>query len=183
MLLTLVATVVLSVAGGLWVVGTGAYSVAATEDHWPLTARLLDTLQRRSVAARAGALPVPIPRGPEALDHGFEHFHAMCVECHGAPGFDRGDSGQGMNPTPPRLEEEAHEWTDEELFWVTKHGIRLAGMPAFGPTHTDAEIAAIVGFIRVMETMTEEEYADRVRALGPGDDRAQTNAEPEEGAP
>lgn len=165
MLITLAAVLVLTVCAGLWVVATGAYDVAATEDHWPITEQVLNTLQHRSIAARAGELPVPIPDDPAAIDHGFEHFHAMCVECHGAPGFDRGDSGQGMTPTPPRLEEEAGEWTDAELFRITKHGIRLAGMPAFGPTHTDEEIAGIVAFIRAMETMTEEEYAERVRIL------------------
>jgi mono/diheme cytochrome c family protein len=164
-LLTLAAVIVLMVAGALWVVATGAYDVAATADHWPLTERALNTLRHRSVAARAGRLPVPIPADADALAHGFQHFHAMCVECHGAPGFDRGESGQGLNPTPPRLEERAHEWTDAELFRITKHGIRMAGMPAFGPTHTDEEIAAIVGFLRHLETMTEEEYADRVRTL------------------
>ena len=167
-MLTFVATVVLAAAVGLWVVATGAYDVAATTEHWPVTEWLLDQLEHRSVAARAGELPVPIPTGADALDHGFEHFHAMCVECHGAPGFDRGDNGQGLNPAPPRLEEEAQEWTDAELFWITKHGIRLAGMPAFGPTHSDEEIAGIVGFIRAMELMTEEEYAERVRALESG---------------
>lgn len=165
MLVTLAAVLVLAVTAGLWVVATGAYNVAATESHWPITEWALNTLQHKSVAARAGQLPVAIPDDPAALDHGFEHFHRMCVECHAAPGFDRGDDGQGLTPTPPRLEEEAHEWTDAELFWITKHGVRLAGMPAFGPTHTDEEIAGIVGFIRVMETMTEEEYAERVRAL------------------
>lgn len=168
MILTLLMVLVLVTTAGLWTVATGAYDVAATTDHWPLTRWALDELQHRSVAARAGELPVPIPDDPAALDHGFEHFHAMCVECHGAPGFDRGDSGQGLNPTPPRLEVEAHEWTDAELFRVTKHGIRLAGMPAFGPTHSDEEIAALVGFIRIMEEMTEEEYAERVRVLESG---------------
>lgn len=169
MLITLTAVFVLTVTAGLWVVATGAYNVAATEEHWPITDWALNTLQHRSVAARAGDLPVPIPDDPAALDHGFEHFHAMCVECHGAPGFDRGDSGQGMNPTPPRLEEEGHEWSDAELFWITRHGIRLAGMPAFGPTHTDEEIAGIVAFIRAMEEMTEEEYGERVRLLEAGE--------------
>jgi len=168
MLLTLVAVLILATIAGLWVVATGAYNVAATESHWPVTEWALNTLQHKSVAARAGDLPVAIPTDPDAVDHGFEHFHAMCVDCHGAPGFDRGDAGQGINPQPPRLEEEAHEWTDAELFWITKHGIRLAGMPAYGPTHSDAEIAGIVGFIRVMETITEEEYAERVRALQDG---------------
>ncbi len=168
MLITLVAGVVVLVSAGLWVVGTGAYDVAATEEHWPITEWALSTLQHRSVAKRA-ELPVPIPHEAAAIDHGFEHFHAMCVECHGAPGFNRGESGQGLNPTPPRLEEEAREWTDAELFRITKHGIRLAGMPAFGPTHTDEEIAGIVAFIRVLEEMTEEEYAERVRMLESGE--------------
>ena len=167
-LLTLVLVLVLSVLAGLWVLGTGAYDVAATEEHAPITRWMLNTLQHRSVAARA-ELPVAIPDDPAAIDHGFEHFHAMCVECHGAPGYDRGEIGEGMNPTPPRLEEEAHEWTDAELFRITKHGIRLAGMPAFGPTHGDEEIAGIVAFIRVMESMTEEEYAEMVRALQAGE--------------
>lgn len=164
MLVTLAAAVILTITAALWVVATGAYNVAATQSHWPITRWALNTLQHRSVAARAD-LDVVIPDDPESLQHGFEHFHAMCVECHGAPGFDRGDSGQGLNPTPPRLEEEAHEWTGAQLFWITREGIRLAGMPAFGPTHSDEEIAAIVAFIRTMETMTEEEYAERVRRL------------------
>ena len=169
MLITLTATVMLAIMVGLWVMATGAYNVSAEEEHWPVTEWAVNTLQHRSVAARAEGLDVTIPDDPAAIDHGFEHFHAMCVECHGAPGFDRGETGQGLNPTPPRLEREAEEWTDAELFWITKHGIRLAGMPAFGPTHTDEEIAGIVAFLRSMETMTEEEYAEMVRALESGE--------------
>ncbi|MEJ2501901.1 MAG: cytochrome c, partial [Gemmatimonadota bacterium] len=88
-------------------------------------------------------------------------------------GIDRGEPGQGLRPTPPGLEEEAHEWSDAELFWITKHGIRLAGMPAYGATHDDDEIWSIVGFIRELETMTEEQYAERVRARqSVGDDNS-----------
>lgn len=167
-LITVAAVVVIAVAAALLVIYTGGYNVAATEGHWAITEWALHTLQERSVAARAGELAVPIPADPAALDEGFEHFHAMCVECHGAPGFDRGELGQGLNPRPPRLEREAEEWSDAELFWITKHGIRFAGMPAFGSTHSDETIAAIVGFLRRLEEMTEVEYADRVRALEGG---------------
>ncbi len=165
---TAAVMIVLIIGGGLIVIYTGAYNVAATEPHWGVTNWALGTLQHRSVAARAEVLPVTLPTDSAALEHGFEHFHAMCVQCHGAPGLDRGEPGQGMTPTPPRLEEEAHEWSDGELFWITKYGIRLAGMPAFGPTHSDEEIAGIVAFLRRLETMTEEEYAARVRTLQAG---------------
>ena len=36
------------------------------------------------------------------------------------------------------------EFTDGELLWITKHGIRMTGMPAFGITHDDEEIWKIV---------------------------------------
>ena len=170
-LLTLAVILVLAVAGGIAILYSGAYNVAATESHWGVTRWALGTLQHRSVAARAGAATGAPPTDAGALAHGFEHFHAMCVECHGAPGLERGEAGKGMRPRPPRLERAAQEWTDGELFWITKHGIRLAGMPAFGPTHTDEEIWGIVGFIRELEGMTEADYAERVRARG-GADRA-----------
>ncbi len=163
--ITVVVVAAVAAAGALTVILTGGYNVAATESHWGVTQWALNTLQHTSVGARAGDVEGAVPTDTAALAHGFEHFHGMCVECHGAPGLDRGEIGQGLNPEPPRLEEEAHEWSDQELFWITKHGIRLAGMPAFGPTHSDEEIWGLVGFIRQLETMTEADYAERVRSL------------------
>lgn len=162
MLLTLTAVVVLSVCAGLWVVASGSYDVAATEQHWPITKWALSTIRERSVEARA-ELTVAIPDDHEAVDHGFEHFHETCAGCHGAPGVERNEAGQGLNPRAPRLERAAGHMSDAELFWITKHGIRMTGMPAFGPTHTDQEIAGIVAFIRAMEDMTEQEYAEYAR--------------------
>lgn len=144
---------------GLLALYAGWYDVAATKPHTGATEWVLETLQHNSVSARASGLDITLPTDSAALEHGFVHFDAMCVECHGAPGVDRGETGQGMTPTPPDLAEEAHEWTDAELFWITKNGIKLAGMPAFGPTHSDEEILGVVAFIREMEEMSAEEYA------------------------
>lgn len=163
-LITLAAVLVLAVAGGLLFLYGGGYNIAATAEHAGVTRWALNTLQERSVAAQAASVDGAPPTDSAALAHGFDHFHAMCVQCHGAPGLDRGELGQGMNPVPPRLEREAGEWSDAELFWITKNGLRLAGMPAFGPTHGDDEIWAIVGFLRRLEDMTEEDYADLLRA-------------------
>src|SRR5690606_15964607 len=138
--------------GGIVVVGagillTGRYDVAATTEHTGAVRWLLDTGLHRSVAARAASVPLPPSLDDEAIEHGFVHFDAMCVQCHGAPGVSRGEVGLGMNPTPPGLEDAAEEWSPRELFWITKHGIKLAGMPAFGPTHSDEELWAIVEFL------------------------------------
>lgn len=160
-----IGTLVLALAIGLIVIYSGAYNVAATEDHWGVTRWALNTLQHRSVSVRAGDVEGSVPTDSGAIEHGLEHFQAMCVVCHGAPGVERGELGRGIRPRPPRLEEAAGEWSDEELFWITRHGIRLAGMPAFGPSHSDEEIWSIVGFLRQLETMTEAQYAEEVRAL------------------
>lgn len=167
---TVGAVLLLALGGGLFVIYSGSYNVAATEEHWGVTQWALDKLQQTSVGARADEVAGSIPEDSAALDHGFDHFHAMCVMCHGAPGLDRGEVGAGMRPVPPRLEEVAQEWSDQEIFWIIENGIRLAGMPAFGATHGDEEIWGIVAFVREVEGMTEEEYARRVRALQEGGD-------------
>jgi hypothetical protein len=103
------------------------------------------------------------------LRHGFDEYREMCVACHGAPGVERGALGKGINPEPPDLAKESAEWSDRELFWITKHGIKMAGMPAFGITHSDEELWGIVAFVRRLESMSPEEYR---RLAGEGETHA-----------
>lgn len=152
-------TLLTLVAGGLVVLYSGAYNVAATEEHTALGRWLLSTGQERSVAVHADAAPEPPPVDAGMVEHGFEHFRSMCVDCHGAPGVERGEYGKGMTPTPPALSDEVPEWSSRELFWIVKHGIKLAGMPAFGPTHSDEEIWGIVAFLDELPGMAPAEYA------------------------
>lgn len=153
------AAVLVAVAVGLLALQAGWYDVSATEPHTELTRWALGTLQENSIRARAGNLEVTLPTDSASLEHGFVHYDAMCVSCHGAPGVDRGETGQGMTPTPPDLAEEAPEWSDAELFWITRHGIKLAGMPAFGPTHSDEQLLGLVAFVRRLPEMTAADYA------------------------
>jgi mono/diheme cytochrome c family protein len=150
--------VVVLVIGAVVMISSGAYNVAATKPHTPLAQWLLNTTQKRSVASRADEIPHPPTVDSAMVRQGLEEYREMCVACHGAPGVERGALGKGINPKPPDLAKEAGEWSDGELFWITKHGIKLAGMPAFGVTHSDGELWAIVAFLRRLETMSAEEY-------------------------
>lgn len=163
---TVLAVLTVLVAGGLVFIYSGFYDVAASDPHTRLGRWALNTTQERSLAAHARQAPEPVEVDSALLVHGFEHYDAMCVVCHGAPGIDRGEFGQGMTPTPPDLVEEADAWTARELFWVVKHGIKLAGMPAFGPTHTDEELWAIVAAVRQLPELSPEEYQRTVGAAG-----------------
>jgi mono/diheme cytochrome c family protein len=150
--------VLVIVVGALVVISTGAYNVAATTPHTQLTRWLMSTTQKRSVAVRADEVPARPPVDSAMLREGSEEYREMCVACHGAPGVERGMLGKGINPKPPDLAKESGEWSDRELFWITKHGIKMAGMPAFGITHSDEELWGIVAFLRRLESMSPEEY-------------------------
>lgn len=162
-----IGVLVVLVVGGLAYMYSGAYDIAATDPHEPVLAWALETTMEQSVEEHADAAPEPIEVDSALLVHGFEHFDAMCVVCHGAPGVERGEYGKGLTPEPPELSEVVDQWSTRELFWIVKHGIKMSGMPAFGPTHTDEEIWAIVAAVRRLDTLTPEEYQAMV-ALASG---------------
>ena len=89
----------------------------------------------------------------------------MCVSCHGAPGVDASEAGDGLNPPAPDLTlPRVQKRTDGELFWLVQNGIRMTGMPAFGTTHKDEEIWKIVAFVRRLPSFrrtTSGPYAPR----------------------
>lgn len=160
--ITTVVVLAVLALGGLAFMYSGSYNVAATDGHTGLVQWALETTKDRSIGARSAAVSHPPLFDSALVVSGFDGFRGMCVECHGAPGVDPGINGQGLNPEPPELGEEAHEFTDAELFWITKHGVKFTGMPAFGPTHADRDLWGVVAFIRELEEMTPEEYARRV---------------------
>ena len=67
---------------------------------------------------------------------------------------------KGLNPPAPELRkgEVQKEYTDAELYWIIKNGIRMTGMPAFGPTHKENELWVIVAFTRRLPEMQAEDY-------------------------
>ena len=80
------------------------------------------------------------------------------MDCHGAPGVEESEFGEGLNPPAPDLTLPAMQrMRDGELFWVVSNGIRMTGMPAFSPTHKEDEIWKIVAFVRHLPEITKEE--------------------------
>jgi hypothetical protein len=60
----------------------------------------------------------------------------------------------------------AVERNDRELFWIVKHGIKMAGMPAFGVTHSDKELWGIIAALRQLQYMSAEDYRRSVAEAG-----------------
>lgn len=154
----IIVVVALIVIIGLVIVYGGFYDVSAMHDEGKTRAWLFSTVMDNSVKRHAKDIEVPALGDSAQVAMGFEHFNEMCVTCHGAPGVPKSESGEGLNPMAPNLSKAAPDWSDAELFWIIKNGIRMTGMPAFGPTHEDNKISAIAAFVRQVEKMTPGDY-------------------------
>lgn len=102
-----------------------------------------------------------------AVATGLDHYRENCVMCHGAPNVAPGELAKGLNPPAPKLQSHGTQsMSDGELFWTTKYGVRMTGMPAFAPTHTDEQIWKIVAFVRHLPNLTPEETAELRKPAG-----------------
>jgi len=154
----LLAGLVMLGLAAAFVISTGALSVGATAPPGDLERKLATFVVNRSVARRAPRGPNPIAPSPENRAGGLAHYRGMCVTCHGAPGVDASEIGEGLNPPAPDLTlPKVQARTDGELFWIVQNGLRMTGMPAFGPTHREEEIWKIVAFLRHLPELTPEE--------------------------
>jgi mono/diheme cytochrome c family protein len=152
---------------GLGVIGfaySGLYDVSASSPHSGLTNWLLSTTSHASVERRAGAVRVPDLEDEALVLAGINDFDSMCIGCHGAPGKSPAAVGQGLNPPAPDLAKSAAEMTPAELFWVTKHGIKMTGMPAWGATHDDGSIWPVIAFMTKLPGLGEAGYLEMLNA-------------------
>lgn len=161
-IMTIIVIVVVMAAASLSVIYGGLYDVAASTPDSPLMRWALTTTRENVVKREAKSIEVPqTVRQPdqELLRTGFVHYDEMCVNCHAAPGVEAGEIRAGLNPMPPRLAKRAGKRSLAELFWVSKHGIKMTGMPAWGETHSDEELWAVVAFVKHLSKLSAEEYA------------------------
>jgi mono/diheme cytochrome c family protein len=142
------------------VVYTGSFNIAATEEHTSFVRWAFDTTFRNSVELRAADLAAPENFTPSMIAAGASEYKARCQHCHAGPGVKPAEWASGMRPKPPHLIEAAAHWTPQEVFWLAKHGAKMTGMPAFGPTHSDSTLWNIAGFVKQLPAMTPERYAE-----------------------
>jgi mono/diheme cytochrome c family protein len=150
-------------------VASGVIDPAASVAPSALETRLARFALDRAVARRAPRSPNPLKADADTLRGGMEHYRQMCVTCHGAPGVDPSEAGVGLNPPAPDLTlGRVQKRSDGELFWLVQNGVRMTGMPAFGPTHKDEEIWKIVAFLRRLPALSAEEQKALQAGAGQG---------------
>ncbi len=152
-----VLVILLLLGVGVFLVG-GAYNFAADEPHWTATEALIGYARHRSVDARAADITVPGDLSdPARVAAGAEQYQAMCAGCHLAPGQGSGAMRDGLYPRPPDLTDHGiHD--PRSAFWVIKHGIKMSGMPAWGPSHDDETLWDIVALLQTLPDTSESQW-------------------------
>lgn len=156
--LGIVGTLLVAIAIWLTVAYTGAYNVAASDQHADAVRWTLDTTMHRSVERRSGDVALPETFTDELVAEGAGHYAESCVYCHGAPGQEPADWSRGMRPEPPHLTEAAAEWSAKEIYWIVENGIKMSGMPAFGAHHGPEGIAALTAFVSQLPGLSPDDY-------------------------
>ena len=142
---------------GVCAVAFGAVDLSATTRPSKLERAVARAVLDASVRARS-------PRGKAAptdrtsLERGRQVYRANCLVCHGVPGGEQSTIAAGLNPPVPDLAEpETQARTDGELYFLVSGGVRLTGMPGFSRSLPEETRWAVVGFLRTLPKLGEEE--------------------------
>jgi cytochrome c553 len=151
---------------------SGVYSVAASRGHFAVTSWTLEFAMRRSVDTHSLFITVPPLDRPEMVSLGAGHFEGGCAPCHGAPGEASNPIVDRMLPPPPSLARAAPSWSDAELFWIVKNGLKYTGMPSWAALERDDEVWAMVAFLRALPDMRADTYRRLARGTTSATDRS-----------
>jgi thiosulfate dehydrogenase len=154
-ILTLIA-----IAGGVVAVShLGLYPMGADNPPSPV---------ERAIAGRAMDVYAekhkPEGNNPTALtaanlSEGAEEYEEHCAFCHGGAKAKISPMRDKFNPPVPQLVDRIPHDDDAWLFWVTKHGVRMTGMPSWDGVMSDEEIWKIVAFIKHSDKLPPETQA------------------------
>src|SRR5690606_11165999 len=162
-IITAIAALVVAAFLVAW---SGVIHVGASTGHAAITDWFLHWAMRNTVRTYA-ALTVDTPAAdPEGLVSAAGHFAGHCAVCHGAPGERPSPQMQAATPHAPDLAITAPSYSDAELFWIVKHGVKFTGKPAWPSLERDDEVRRMAAFVRRLPDMTAPEY--HALAYGPG---------------
>jgi mono/diheme cytochrome c family protein len=149
----------LAIGGAAVFIGSGVYDIGADDHHTKPVLAVIEQLREHSIEARARRVEVHTVSDPARIAVGGQHYAALCVTCHLAPGVTKSDIRPGLYPHPPNLAQGEMQ-AERRAFWIIKHGIKMSAMPAWGKTLDDAAIWELVAFVRKLPAMTPETYAE-----------------------
>ena len=100
-----------------------------------------------SVRRRAPEIPNPFPPTDQNLIEGGKNYLAGCAGCHGSIGKPFGGRGPVLYPPIPELPVIGTGYSEAQIMWIAKHGLRRSGMFANGVWASDKFLWTTAAFI------------------------------------
>jgi putative copper resistance protein D len=115
----------------------------------------------------------PVRYTTDSIIRGASLYSEKCSSCHGVHGRGDGPAASSLSVKPANLVEHSQHHRVGDLFWQIAHGISGTPMPGFTPHLSDAEIWALVQFLRAQaeseEAMTMTASAEPWRPIAAPD--------------
>ena len=144
----IIVTLLVIVCGAFLVSHLGLYPIGADNPPTHLERSLAGTALDVYADKHKPAGDNPIQLTPANLMEGAKEYEEHCAFCHGGAKAKVSPMQHKLNPPAPQLINRIPHDPDAWLFWVTKHGVRMTGMPTWDGVLTDDQIWKIVAFIK-----------------------------------
>ena len=152
-LLGVFTTLAVLAAGTLCYLLLGFAEVRGDHPGSALETRLMRAAVHASVRRHAPEMPNPIAPTDDNLIAGGNMYLGECGGCHGAPGKVKPNDPMPLYPPIPQFPLVGTEYTEAQIFWVAKHGIRRSGMFSNGMWDSDQRLWTIAAFIKRMKSL------------------------------
>jgi mono/diheme cytochrome c family protein len=158
-------TVLVFVLAGFVYLKLGLAEVRADMSPSRAESTLMRMAVHASVRRHAPEIPSPVAPTDENLIAGGKMYLNECSGCHGTPGVPRKYS-DSLNPPAPQLPEVGTEYTEAQIFWVAKHGVRRTGMFANGVWDDDRKLWTIAAYIKRIHSLPNRVSDEIGKAAG-----------------
>src|SRR3954470_6151886 len=164
-----IAALVVLVVGVFAVSRLGLYSIGADNPPGSIERALAGRAMNVYADKHKPAGPNPVALSAANLTQGATEYEEHCAFCHGGAKARISPMRDKFSPPAPQLINKIPHDEEAWLFWVTKHGVRMTGMPAWDGVLSDDEIWKVVAFIKQsgkLPAETESEWHERASTPG-----------------
>ena len=109
-----------------------------------------------AVKRSAANLSAPAPATDESIIAGGKLYVMGCMGCHGELGKPYAEDHANFPPVP-QLPHVGTRYSEPEIYWIIKHGIRMTAMSAYGPFYKEDQLWSLAAFIRRIDKLTPAE--------------------------
>lgn len=140
------ATVAVFAVGGFVYLRLGLAETRSDVPPSRLESSLMRMAVHTSVRRHAPEAVNPVPPSDDNLIAAGKMYLGECAGCHGTPGKVSKEDNS-LNPPAPQFAEVGTEYSEAQIFYVAKHGVRRTGMFANGVWDSDQKLWTLAAYI------------------------------------